>query len=509
MKINLEAAIMIASSNYFALQSIKNKNKALKQLITERWRNYLPSVGLSYIRQRYIIQDSTDAISHEIRLNIEQVIYDGGRRSLSLDIAKLDEALSRRDFVVIYNKLRLDVQEAFFATLAASSKIVLHKKSLQRGLYQLKQAKLELAHGFSTSIQVMSVAARVEEIRLALLQARREYFQSINNLKLIMNVDYETELFIEGDLLKDYYLYFPKIDLRKLVTRAKSERAEVLRSKVSIFKLKKEKQLAENAWIPQFSVGAYGGRFGTEFPLREDVWGFNFKVTVPLGRSTNTTNFNSGVRPNSLAATGIRNDNRNFNNSTNSTTQFYDNMGYDRRVLESKIKLGEALWDRRQLVQKIAIEVNNAADQTKIAWDMIHTGNGNVYFRYHSLKLMSNKLDVGDAKRADILFAETELVKAQDSLVNAFSNYIVSAYRLEWVSGLRPGQLHLFKYKPGEGNTLLGEILDDSFERIRSLDFKLDKDRYIIEKYKDAPNEKGMIIDTIDIYKKGGKNEKK
>ncbi len=465
LEIDLESAIQIATTNFFALKAIKNKNIAIKELITERWRDYLPAVGLVYIRQRYIIAEGQDSISNEIRLNIEQVIFDGGKRGFELDIAELEEVLTREDFQITYNKIRLEVQKAFFAVLAASGKVALNQKSLERGKEQLRLSRLEAQNGFSTNIQVMSTASRVQEIELALLKSKNEYLRTKNDLKLVMNIDYDSDLRILGDLFRDFYLYKPGFEMDVLIARAKVERPEILRAKVNLLKLEKEKELAENAWIPKISIGGYLGRMDQEFPLREPTWGVNLKVTFPFGNSTSNTTTSTGIRPNSLAGTGIRNDNTNFNNSTNSSFQFADNLSYNRKIMESKIKLGEAITEKNRLEQTIAIEVNKACDNTKESWDSIHIGNGQVYFRYESLRLMSTKYTVGDAKRADILFAETEMVEAQEKLVDSFAKYITSAYELEWISGLRPGSLNIYRHIPGKGNSLLSKILDDDFKR--------------------------------------------
>ena len=281
--IDLERAVEIAVTNYYVLKVIKNKDLAYRELITEKWREYLPKVGIGYIRQRFVISDGQDAISNEIRLNVEQVIFDGGRRGLELDIAKMERLLNREDFVIVFNKLKLDVQEAFFRVLAASGKILLNQKSLQRGKDQLKFARLELKFGFTTNVQVMSVASRVQEVELALLKARNEYLRAKNDLKLVMNVEYETDLVLEGSLFKDFYLYKPKLQMDKLIAQARSGRHEILKAKVAISKAKLEKDFADNAWIPRISIGGYRGRVDENFPVRRQNWGVNVNMTVPLG----------------------------------------------------------------------------------------------------------------------------------------------------------------------------------------------------------------------------------
>ncbi|MBM9576369.1 TolC family protein [Leptospira sp. 201903070] len=462
MRINLETATQIALTNYYMLLSIKNKNAAVKELIAERWRDLLPTLGLNVTRQKYIIQDSSDYIYNAILLNVDQIIYDGGKKKLDLDIAKLEETLTREDFKITSSKVKLEVQKSFINTLVALAKVALNKKSVERAKEQLRLAKLESKLGFTTQIQVLSVASRLQEIEFALVKSINEYLKAKNDLKLAMSLDYISEIEIEGNLLTDFYIQNPEFKKEKLIQNAQNERSEILKIKINNKKLAKERELAENAWIPQVSVGGSYGRTGVNYPLQNDTWNVNLKVTFPLGGSTNTTTENLGMRYNNQASTGFAGTvNPNFNAATTNNLQILDSMSYSRKVMESKIRLGDSLAEKKRLEQSIAIEVEKAGDSVFESYDLIKIGSGMVYFRYESMRLMSTKLQVGDAKRADILFAETELVGAQEKLVDAIGKYCTSVYELEWVSGMQPDSLSLFQFKPSKGNTILPLILEN------------------------------------------------
>ncbi|RHX85414.1 transporter [Leptospira stimsonii] len=462
MRINLETATQIALTNYYMLLSIKNKNAAVKELIAERWRDLLPTLGLNVTRQKYIIQDSNDYIYNAILLNVDQIIYDGGKKKLDLDIAKLEETLTREDFKITSSKVKLEVQKNFINTLVALAKVALNKKSVERAKEQLRLAKLESKLGFTTQIQVLSVASRLQEIEFSLVKSINEYLKAKNDLKLAMSLDYISDIEVEGNLLTDFYIQNPNFKKDTLIQNAQNERSEILKIKINNKKLAKEKELAENAWIPQVSVGGSFGRTGVNYPLQNDTWNVNFKVTFPLGGSTNTTTENLGMRYNNQASTGFAGTvNPNFNAATSNNLQVLDSMSYSRKVMESKIRLGDSLAEKKRLEQSIAIEVEKAGDSVFESYDLIKIGSGMVYFRYESMRLMSTKLQVGDAKRADILFAETELVGAQEKLVDAIGKYCTSVYELEWVSGMRPDSLSLFQFKPSKGNTILPLILEN------------------------------------------------
>lgn len=452
LRVDLSGAVRIGSANYFALQAIRNRQSVTDQMISERWRAYLPSVGVAYSRTRTINQAETDSIEHDIRLTIEQVIYDGGRRGLDLDLARIDKLLAGDDFRVTYNKLRLEIQRAYFRVLAARTKVLLNARSLERARLQLKEVRREESLGFTTRIQVLTVASRLREIELALDRAVHAHRQALLDLKLLLNLNMTVRLETETTIFQDYFLLSPSLAVEPLVEAAVRSRPEMKRASTQVHRLQKERELAEDDWIPRFSLDGYAGRSGPEFPVRQENWGLGFKLSFPIGSTTSNT-----------TASFAQSHGRQSQTGTNATElKFFDDLGHDRRVLESRIALGEGVASSRQLPNQIAIEVQKAYDSLLEAWEAIRIGNGRAYFQFESLRLMHTRYRIGEIKRSDILFQETELVRAQSDLTDAISDYIGAAHELEYASGKDPGSLGLFQERKGRGNTLIPYLLGSS-----------------------------------------------
>ncbi|MBL8021328.1 MAG: TolC family protein [Leptospirales bacterium] len=456
--IDLETAIRVGTTNHFALQAAENRQIAIRRLISERWRAYLPSAGVSYSRTSTVQIGQADSYSNEIRLNLEQIIYDGGRRSLDLDLARIQQILARDDFRITYNQIRLDIQRTYLQTLAAKGKVVLNQKSLERGRIQLHEARREESLGFTTRVQVLTVAARLREIELALSQAKSAYRQAMHDLQLALNLDFETRIEVDGDLFYDFYLKPPEADLTKLIESGRKRRPEMAKVETNLQKLKKEREIAENAWIPRFSVGGYVGRTGNDLtkPPRQPNWGMNLKLTFPLQGSTGSLQSSAGIVPDTQRS-----------NSDTAEVKIFDDVGYDRRVLESRIALGEGIEQYRAIRTKVPVEIAKAYDKLMQGWETIRIGNGRAFFQFEGLRIVAARTGVGDLKRSDILLQETELVRAQQDLDDAIANYMISAYELEYASGLDPGTLNLFVLKRGAGNTLLPYLVRTDFKDLR------------------------------------------
>ena len=456
--VNMDTTIRIAAANHFGLQSINAKGEVLRETLAEKNRAYLPSMGLSLERTRNILPGSADNILYDVKLTVEQVMFDGGRRDLDMSVVKIERMLNRQEFRINFNQLRLEIQKAYLRVLAAAGRVLLNEKSLERARLQLKQAHREEKLGFSTKLQVMDVAAKVQELELSLLKARHEHIQSLHDMKLAMRLEKNVDLRLEGDIFKDFYLQVPVLDLETLAINAQANRSEVLQSKGNIQKVATEKKIAGDSWLPKITLDASLGRSGDRLEsIREKSWSVGFRMQVPIGSHTSVSN----------ATTGQTRAEKGQTASSSTGIQFWNDLGYDRRVLESEIALGQALSQDKDLHRKISIDVEKAYDTLKEAWEAIRLGNGRVYFRDQSLRIMETRFRVGQIRRADLVAAQTEMLKAEEEMTGAIAGYITAAYELEWTSGLDPGALELFFYKPGAGNTLLAEMVERS-DAVRS-----------------------------------------
>ncbi|MBX7086646.1 MAG: TolC family protein [Leptospirales bacterium] len=446
IELDLETAVQIGTTNHFAVQAAKNKQLAVHRLITERWLTYLPTPGLSYRRTSTVQTGAADSGSAEVRFTLEQVIYDGGKRSLDLDLAKIEALLASQEFRVAYNQVRLEVERAFFKVLAAKGKVLLNSKSLERVQIQLKEAKREETLGFATRVQVLTVAARVREIELALSQARHEHTHALQNFKLALNLDYNAEISVKGDLFYDYFLHPPVADLESLVQSGNANRPEITKAQAEVHRLNKEQQIATDSWIPRVSIEGYAGRTENHLnnPPMNPEWGVNLRLTFPIQSATVSTTTGSDYVPR-----------RSISNSDQTQIKFFDDISYDRRVLERRIALGQGIQDYRAVTNRIPIEITQSRDRLLEAWEAIRLGNGRTFFQFEALRLAETRRGVGELKRSDIVLQEAELVRAQQDLNDAVAAYLIASYELEYNSGKDPGALQLIEHLPGRGNTIL------------------------------------------------------
>ncbi len=252
--INMEDAEAIGITNSVILASLKDRREVFKMVATEKWRNYLPRVGVSYFGLRNTNVNQPDSQYNDIRLQLNQLIYDGGENALEIESAKLQELLNHEDWKIACEKTTLEIRKAYLKLLASDIKSYVAEKSFDRTLRQLNDTSQEKTQGFSTELQELESKTKLRELELTVLKAKSLRVQNEIELKKQINIPIEVPIQLKDSLLRDYVLYPPNF-MKSEETFALENKAEVRKAKIAIENLKTRKEITENTWKPKFSVG--------------------------------------------------------------------------------------------------------------------------------------------------------------------------------------------------------------------------------------------------------------
>lgn len=462
--VNLDRAILIGTTNNVLLRTLESKKEISKMVITERWREFLPKVGLQYMGLRNVNVGSLDNLYNDVRLTVQQLVFDGGEANLQVEIARLNEVLNDKDFKINAAKLKLDIQKAYIKALAAKGKIQIGMKSVEKMQETLKRSRIEHSQGFISKIQLNDVSTKVKQAEYAFLRYKNEYNQSILELKQILALDYHVDLDIEENLFIDFHISSPKFDVDESVIRALNTREDLKKSQVIVKRLKNEKKLVDNYWIPKVYLGGYAGKNGNDFPLRHDIYGMNFNLVLPFGSNTVQSNGNLGVQKD---GTGIQTY-PGFGNQTvgpglngyeSTQIKFFDNLAYSRKILEGEVQLTEALLNYRNLEIQVGVEVQKSIEKTTESWELLKIANSRVLLQWESIKIGNTRYGVGQSKKEEVLNAELEFVKSQQELTDSLASYIISCYEVALTANIDPIESKLVRYEKGRGNSLIAALL--------------------------------------------------
>ncbi|WP_016760485.1 TolC family protein [Leptospira weilii] len=485
IKINLEKAVLIGTTNSILLRTLEARKEIFKMLVTERWREFLPKVGIQYMGLRNVNINSLDNIYNDVRLTVQQLVYDGGEAKLNLETANLNEALNEKDFKIGFYKLKYEIEKNYFKALAAKGKVFIGKKSIEKMEEASRKAQTEYKQGFITKIALLETVSKLRQSQYIFQKYENEYNQSMHDLKQILSIDYDSELEIEENLFTDFVMTLPNLEVRNIVDNARKQRDDIAKSQIVVQKLKNDKEIADNYWMPKLYLGGYAGKNGDTFPLQHNIYGVNFNITLPLGSNVVQSTGSSGIQKdgtgiqtypgfgNQFVGSGL--------NGYNSTSvQFFNNLSYSRKIVEGEVQLSEALLNYRALENQVGTEIRKSYDKINESWGLIRIANSRVLLQWEALKIATVKHGIGHAKKEDLLSIELEFLKAQEDLTDALSSYAVHCTELSYLGRIDLNTSKLLQYKRGQGNSLIAVLVYNKKNIPQNEMFKIENQELII-----------------------------
>lgn len=108
--VSLEEAVVIGSGNHALAKIQESKREVTRLLLREKWREYLPKLGVNYFTIRNLNQNQSDSLYQDVRFTVNQLVYDGGENERTMEIAKLASLLNEEDYRAALYKLRLEIR---------------------------------------------------------------------------------------------------------------------------------------------------------------------------------------------------------------------------------------------------------------------------------------------------------------------------------------------------------------------------------------------------------------
>ncbi|TGN16952.1 TolC family protein [Leptospira idonii] len=464
LSVNLQEAEVIGITNSVILQSLKDRREVFKMVATEKWRNYLPRVGVSYFGLKNNNVNQTDTQYNDIRLQLNQLIYDGGENSLEIESAKLQELLNQEDWKITKEKIALDIRKAYLKVLTNDLKLMIVKKAFDRTVAQVSDSQKENEYGFATELQKLDSESKIREIELLYLRANSSKRQSEIDLKKNLNLPLEIPLELKESLLLDFMILPPAFK-DKDIASAVDNKPEMKKSNIAIENLRTRKEITENYWKPKVYLGSYYGQnINGALPVKNDVYGFSLSFQTQIGSTTNQSSANYGMQTDGtgiqrIPGFGPQFVGRGENAFNSSTLNLFDDLSYSRKIYEGKIALSDAIRNKQLLETTIQAEAFKSREKVLEAWQILRISNSKFYISYETWKTIQAKSKTGFVRPSDLLAAELELLKSVEEISNSISGYVESVMELSFATGIDVDRWRFYEMKKGEGNSVLTELL--------------------------------------------------
>ncbi|MDF3821461.1 TolC family protein [Leptospira sp. 96542] len=453
----------IVITNSVILHSISDRRGIFKMVSAEKWRNYLPRVGISYFGLNNTNVNQPDSQYNDVRLQLNQLVYDGGENFLEIESAKLQDLLNNQDWNITKNKITFEAQKSYLKLIANSFKYSMILKSFDR-IRQLKvDSDLGSEKGFNTELDRMEAESKIRELELSALKSLSSIKLAEIELKRQLNLPIETSIVTKDSLLEDFIIFEP-IELGN-ISDFLLNKPELKKSKLAIENIRTRQEILDSYWKPKVVLGGYYGQnINGALPVKNEVYGFNIGLQTQLGSSTNQTSLNSGIQTDGTGIQRIPGFGPQFvgrgENAYNSTNfNLFDDLSYSRKIYEGQIALSDAIRNKRALEINLEAEIYKTLEKVKENWQIIRLSNAKFYQSAEAWKSAVMKYDRGFIKISEYLAFESELLRSLDDLSQGYIAYLEASYELAFHLGVAREDLSFVRREKSKGNSIFNELL--------------------------------------------------
>jgi len=434
--LTLNECIDIAMKNHLPLEIAEKQLKLAQFRLLEAERELAPSVTARWEESRGRVT-SRFYTGTKILVEGKQPIFYGGELIYSVQQAKVNLQVVKKDYERIKNDLIFQVKKAYYS-LDKAKKVVTIQARLKEQITKFYNiAKTAYEAEAIAQVEFLKLTSQYNQIMFQFTSAEGDL--SVANLLLqhVMNIDKEIEIApVEEPVVI-------KLDLEDCYSLAYLNRPEIKISQLALEYFKYEEKIMKSRtdWPRVDLLGSYGNT--REDFVKDDLIGgqdprglgpeyyIGTKVSLPIWGSTLGYAYTKEKwQPVVSAFHGTE-------ATTHSTTfSLFDKLGDISQVKEAELEYMKSLNENNKTKQDITLEVKEAFFQYKKAILLMDLAKSKVEYQSRQVEILDIQRQLGELQYSNVVEEMIRLAEEEFSYAQAISDYYVSIASLNKAIGI-------------------------------------------------------------------------
>jgi outer membrane protein TolC len=280
--------------SYSADLRFARSSQALKEKIW-MWglRSYFPRISFSASENDRLQGLGADSFVKNYGISVDQLIWDGGKTSLSRKLEQMDLVLSSSAL----DKTALEIQEQ---TLSAYRKILLSRAILEirdAAFNVLKEQRRilneEVLLGLALPVDLASADISLSEAKLNIISLKIDLGESERQFAELLGLENLPELTEKININRSAVLPLPAA----AEALARERNPDLIEAQFSITKKQIELKYVSNSWIPGIRLAGNFGVTGQHYPLTRCNWSVGINVDFSNPWFQNRVGIQAGFEP--------------------------------------------------------------------------------------------------------------------------------------------------------------------------------------------------------------------
>ncbi len=324
--------------------------------------------------------------SWRIALQVQQILYSGGKVRAAVKIAQLTQDTSHHMLRETVDKVIATVRTQFYTALLNRELITVAEESIMLLSDQLKDQQNRFDAGTVPRFNVLQAEVALANARPNLIRAKNNFH--ISRLQLAKTLGLETD--DEPDVSGTLRMIPREVNLSRALTAARKNRPILKAQENTVSSGEQQITVAKAGYKPSLNADV-----GYEF--------VNSRSSSDLSKVVN--GWYLGV---------------------NGTWAIFDGFQTKGQVEQAKASLASAKVGLGDSIHQVELEVQQAYAQAKVAREVIATQEKVVEQADEAVRLARERLNAGAGTQLDVLNAQVALTSARTTQKQAMSDYNVA-----------------------------------------------------------------------------------
>lgn len=429
--LTLEDSLQIAKQKNLSIQSAEEKLKSAKEQVNTVRATLLPRISANgnytYFKdiQKSVIQADggfgfptpgggmedmpTPDVDNESELielefgahhniqgtvNLTQPLFAWGRIYNNYKASKIGFAAAHEELASAYEKLRLEVYEAFYRVLIAQEFVIVAQQSVDLIEKQLRIAETSFQAGATTNFDVLRAKVQLANAKSRLIQANNRVKTANYIYKNTLNIPLSEEVVVEGSM----QINSTDIKLDDLLSIALAHRPEIKQSNLVEQAGRKRLSVAKTRNLPDLAFFSnYQISHSERLIEMNRIWSLGFQLNIPI----------------------------------------FDGFATRAGVRQSESSLKQLELSKKQIMSAVEFEVKNTYLELLEAKTLIEVQKETVTQAEESVRIANLQFENGVITTVELTDTQLALMQAKVNRLQAQHDYVVGLARLEKAIGQR------------------------------------------------------------------------
>ncbi len=427
--LNLEQSLQIAKQSNLTIQAAEQKLKSDEAQISVARSALMPRISANgnytYFKdvQKSVIQAeggfgfpipgeemddmSTPSVDNESELielefgahhniqgtvSLSQPVFAWGRYYYNYQAAKIGYEAAQKELTAAYEKLRLNVYEAFYRVLIAQEFVKVAEQSVELVEKQLGIAQTSLDAGAATNFDVLRAKVQLANAKSQVIRAKNGVKIAKNAYKTLLNLPLADDISVEGS----FEIPEVKIKLDELIKQALEKRPEITRSQLNEQAGQKQLSVAKTRNLPDFAFFSnYQISHSERLIEMNRIWSLGLQINIPI----------------------------------------FDGFASRAAVKQSESVLKQLQIGTEQVMSVVETEVRNAYLALLEAKTLIDVQRETVAQAQESVRIATIRFENGMITTVELTDTQLALIQSKVNRLQAQHDYVIGLARLEKAIG--------------------------------------------------------------------------